>query len=145
MVVAQNRRARFDYEVLQTLEAGMQLTGQEAKSCRTGGAHLIGSYVSLVKGVPTLKNANISRYKHSSPTIAYDPLRDRPLLLKKSEIAKLETLLQEKGLTVIPLEMNAGKYIKLTLGVCKGRKTVDKRHAIKRREVERQIREGRSE
>lgn len=141
-VVAQNRRAKFDYEIVETIEAGMMLTGPEVKSCRMGHVQLTGAYVSLLRGRPVLKNAKIAAYV-KAPGIEHNPLRDRPLLMKQSEIDRLHTVLAEKGLTVIPLEVRAGKYIKIALGIARGRKKYDKRERIKDREVSRQLREGR--
>ena len=142
-VVAQNRRARYDYEILDTFEAGMMLTGPEVKSCRMGHINLGGSYVSFQYGAPVLKGAGISKYPYSTSFIPHDEHRDRPLLLKKSELAKLEKATEEKGMTLIPLEVRAGKYIKIAIGVCRGKKKTDKRQAIKERETNRRLREGR--
>lgn len=142
-VVAENRRARFDYEILETVEAGIVLSGQEVKSCRAGNVHLKGAYVSFLGGAPILKKASIAPYKFALPLPSYDPLRDRPLLLKKGEAARLEAAAEEKGMTVVPLEVRAGTFIKILLGVGRGRKRVDKRQRIKERETARRIREGR--
>lgn len=142
-VIAQNRRARFDYEILETTEAGMILTGQEVKSARQGNVNLSGSYVSFLGGKPILKHAKISPYKFASNIADYDPERDRELLLKDSEKKKLQSMTDEKGVTVVPLEVRAGKFIKVLLGVGRGRKRIDKRQRIKEREVGRRLREGR--
>ena len=142
-LVAQNRRARYDYEILETVEAGIILTGPEVKSCRKGHINLAGSYVSFLGGRPVLKGAGISKYAFSGPDIAHDEHRDRQLLLKKTELGKLQRAMEEKGMTLIPLEVRAGKYIKLLIGVCRGKKKADKRQAIKEREVGRRLREGR--
>jgi SsrA-binding protein len=140
--VAQNRRARFDYEISDTLEAGIVLTGQEVKSCRLGHADLRGSYVSFTNGKPILKSAKIMKYAFASQLEGYDPGHDRPLLLKKSELEKLASLAAEKGSTIIPMEIRVGKYIKVLLGVAKGRKTADKRARIKEREMEKRLKKG---
>ena len=142
-VVAQNRRARYDYEITETVEAGMMLTGPETKSCRQGHISLAGAYVSFLGGKPMLKGASISKYAYSSATVAHDEKRDRELLLKKTECAKLQRSTEEKGMTMIPLEVRAGKYIKITIGVARGKKKMDKRQAIKERETGRRLREGR--
>ncbi|MDD4319070.1 MAG: SsrA-binding protein SmpB [Candidatus Peribacteraceae bacterium] len=142
-VVAQNRRARFDYEILETVEAGVVLSGQEAKSCRAGHVNLAGSYVSFTAGKPVLKKAKIAPYAFAGPLPDYDPEQDRPLLLKKNESGKLQSSAAEKGVSVVPLEVRAGKFIKVLLGVGRGCKTIDKRQRIKEREVGRKIREGR--
>jgi SsrA-binding protein len=142
-IVAQNRRARFDYDITETVEAGIMLSGQEVKACRLGQISLVGSYVSFFGGKPVLKQAKISVYKYAGVLPDYDPGHDRALLLKKSELVKLEALQAEKGVALIPLEIHAGKFIKLLLGVGRGRKRFDKRQKIKEREVGRRVREGR--
>jgi SsrA-binding protein len=140
--VAQNRRARFDYEISDTLEVGIMLTGQDVKSCRAGHVDLRGSYVSFFGGKPVLKSAKIMKYQFASQLEGYEPGHDRPLLLKKAEMEKLQSLSAEKGATIIPLELRVGKYIKVVLGIAKGRKTVDKRARIKERDVERRLKKG---
>ena len=141
-VVASNRRARFDYEIIETIEAGLQLTGPEVKSCRLGHVQLTGAYVSILHGRPVLKHAKIAAYVKATG-VEQIPERDRPLLMKASEIARLQTVLAEKGLTVVPLEVRAAKFIKVVLGIGRGRKKQDKRQKIREREVGRQLREGR--
>lgn len=141
--VATNRRARFDYEVLETITAGIMLTGQEAKSCRMGHVDLSGSYVSFHAGKPMIKHLKIMPYKFASGLDGYDPAHERVLLLKKSELEKLKAMSDQKGVSIIPLEVQAGKFIKLLLGIAKGRKTLDKRRTIKERDVERRMRQGR--
>lgn len=141
-VISQNRRARFDFEIIETVEAGMQLTGQEAKSCRMGHANLSGAYVSFLSGKPILKNATISRYTYSSKIDPYDEKRDRPLLLSSHEIRKIRAKAEEKGFAVVPLEMRVGKFIKLLVGLGRGRKKIDKRQRVKEREVERKLKAG---
>jgi len=141
-VIAKNRRASFDFEILETVEAGLQLSGGEVKSCRAGDVSLAGAYVSFLKGVPILKHLKINRYRYADATIPYEPEKDRVLLLKASEAKRLETATAEKGIAVIPLELHAGKFIKILLGIARGRKTVDKRHRIKEREMGRNLKEG---
>lgn len=142
-VVADNRRARFDYAISDTLEAGVMLTGQEVKACRAGQVNLAGAYVTFLRDRPVLKKIKISPYKFASGLDDYDPERDRPLLLKKSEQRKLQSAVEEKGVTVIPLEVRAGKFIKVLIGLGRGRKKYDKRQKIKERETGRRMREGR--
>ncbi len=141
--VAQNRRAKFDYEILETVEAGIMLTGPEVKSCRMGQVSLLGSYVSFFGGKPVLKQAKISLYKYSGPMPDYDPGHDRELLLRKNQAAKLEAAQAEKGISIVPLEVQAGKFIKVLIGIGRGRKRIDKRQRIKERDVKRRVREGR--
>ncbi|MDD5623451.1 MAG: SsrA-binding protein SmpB [Candidatus Peribacteraceae bacterium] len=140
--VSENRRARFDYEILETVEAGLLLTGQEVKSCRMGHLNLSGAYVSFLSGKPVLKNFTISRYPFASKLEPYDEKRDRPLLLRAAEIRKLQAKAEEKGCSIIPLEVRAGKFVKLLLGVGHGRKKIDKRQRIREREVAQKLRKG---
>lgn len=144
-VVAQNRRARFDYEITDTVEAGLVLSGQEVKSCRLGQVNLSGSYVSFFGGKATLKQAKISPYKYAGPMPDYDPGHERMLLLKKTDLLKLEAKQNEKGVSIIPLEVRAGRFIKVLIGIGAGRKKIDKRQKIKERETSRRVREGREE
>ncbi len=141
-VVAQNRRARYDYEILDTVEAGVMLTGQEVKSCRTGNISLAGSYVSFLQGKPVLKGAKIAAYAFASGLEDYNPGRDRPLLLSKTDIRKLQSSLDEKGMTLIPLEVRAGNFIKVLLGFGKGKARHDKRQKIKEKDIGRKLRKG---
>jgi SsrA-binding protein len=141
-VVASNRKARYDYEIIDTLEAGIILTGPEVKSCRNGDVHLAGSYVTTHGGSPVLKNAKIAQYKYASNIKDYDLARDRPLLIAKTDIRKLQASLDEKGVSVIPLEIRAGRFIKILIGVGRGRKRFDKRHKIKERDIEKKLRRG---
>ena len=141
-IVAQNRRARYDYDITDTVEAGIMLTGQEVKSCRMGHVNLSGAYASFLNEKPTLKAMKISAYKFASGLESYEPGRERPLLLKKNETARLLTAAQEKGVSIIPLEVHAGKHIKVLLGIGTGRKRHDKRQKIKEREVGRKLKKG---
>ncbi len=140
--VAQNRRARFDYEITETLEAGIVLTGQEAKSCRGGHVDVRGAYVSFSGGKPIVKGMKIAKYAFASGIDGYEPGHDRPLLLKKAEAERLASLSAEKGISIIPMEVHLGRHIKVVLGVARGRKTVDKRARIKERDVERRLKKG---
>ena len=133
-VVAQNRRARFDYEIVETFEAGIQLLGWEAKACRTHLADLSGAYVSFVSGKPMLKKMTIRPYPFASGVNPDDTTRDRLLLLKAKELDKLKTASDEKGMAIVPLDVKAGKHIKVTLALGRGRKQFDKREKIKDRE-----------
>jgi SsrA-binding protein len=140
--VAKNRRARFDYEILETVEAGVVLTGQEVKSCRMGHADLSGAYISFLHDKPVLKQTKISPYPFASGIDDYQPGRDRDLLLKKSESARLQEQSEQKGIAIIPMEILAGHHIKILLGIGRGRKTIDKRQAIKDREMGKKIKKG---
>ncbi len=142
-VVAKNRRARFDYDILETIEAGIVLTGGEVKSCRAHGVNLAGAYVSFVGGKAALKQASIAPYRYARAEDAGDPKRERALLLSKSQMERLQSFAAEKGVTIIPLEVVAKKFVKVLLGVARGRKRFDKRSAIREREMGRKLREGR--
>lgn len=141
-VVAKNRRATFDYEIIDTVEAGIVLMGPEVKSCRLGQISLLGSYISFFGGKPMLKQAKISSYKYAGPMPEYDPGHDRELLLRKNQAAKLEAAQAEKGISIVPLEVRAGKFIKVLIGIGRGRKRMDKRQKIKERDIGRRMRMG---
>lgn len=139
-IYAKNKKALFDYEILEKFEAGLVLTGQEVKSIRNGGAKLSGAYVTFHKGEPVLTNANIAKYKFAGSLTDYDPEAPRKLLLKESEIKHLFGKSKEKGLTIVPISLyTAGSKIKLEIGVAKGKKQFDKRRTIKERELKREI------
>ncbi len=142
-VVAQYRRAKFDYEILESIEAGIMLMGHEVKSCRAGHISLAGSYVLLRDGRAFARKITISPYQYAANSAGHDPAHDRELLLKREEYDRLQSSVDQKGLTLIPLEVRAGKYIKVVIGLCRGKKQFDKRASIKKRDTERRIREGR--
>jgi len=136
---AKNKKARFDYEILETLEAGLVLTGQEVKSIRDGQAKLTGAFVTFHKGEPVLTNAHISKYKHAGPLDSYEPTHSRKLLLNKKEIDYLRGKSEEKGLTIVPLSLyTRGSHIKVEIGIGRGKKKYDKRRVIKERESKRE-------
>lgn len=133
-IVAKNRRARFDYDIVESFEAGIQLLGWEAKACRTHLADLSGAYVSFLGGKPVLKKMTIRPYPFASNVHPDDTTRDRTLLLHRKELDRLKTASDEKGMAIIPLEVKAGRHIKLILALGRGRKRFDKRQKIKERE-----------
>lgn len=138
-IIQKNKKATFDYEILDEFKAGLMLLGSEIKSIRKGNVNLKGSYVSIQNGRAFLKGAHISRYPFDSNT-DYDPFRDRELLLNKSELHKIENQLNNQGVTVVALAIGLdGKYAKVKIGVARGKKKHDKRETIKKREVKRQI------
>ncbi|MBI4811919.1 SsrA-binding protein SmpB [Candidatus Falkowbacteria bacterium] len=146
-VLTVNKRAKFDYEILETYEAGIVLFGHEVKSIKTGHISLKGSFVTLKSAIGNklpeayLTNAHIPLYKHAAGVKNYDPYRPRKLLLKKNEIERLIGKKQEQGLTLVPLKIYTKRsFIKLEFGIGKGRKKADKREVIKKREVEKKIR-----
>lgn len=141
-IVAKNRRANFDYQIVDTIEAGIILSGQEVKSCRLGHVNLAGAYVSFFKGTPVLKQASIAVYPFASGTESYEPNQDRQLLLSKKDIERLNASSAEKGTTLIPMEVRAGKYIKVLIGVGKGRKRIDKRQKKKDEDIKKRLKKG---
>jgi SsrA-binding protein len=137
-LVCQNRKARHDYEIQETIEAGLMLTGPEVKSLRLGRANLKDSYARPKAGEVFLHEVHISPYENS-PLHEQDPTRTRKLLLHKQEIRRLTAKIQEKGFTLVPLRIyfRDGKA-KIELALAKGRKLYDKREAIQKRDMKRE-------
>jgi len=137
---ARNKQATFNYEILETFEAGVMLHGFEVKAIRAGRASLIGAYIILRHGEAFLKGATISHYQEANTPDSYLPERERKLLLQKKEIAKLEKALNTKGLTIVPIKLyNKNRHIKLEIALVRGKKKADKREAIKARDNKRDI------
>jgi SsrA-binding protein len=139
-LLADNRKARHDYEILETLEAGVALLGTEVKAIREGRVNLRDSYAVVEKGEVWALNIHISPYSHRGYA-DHEPLRKRKLLLHKAEIRKLIGRTVEKGLTLVPLRMyfTRGK-VKMAIGLAKGKQAHDKRDTIKKREADRETR-----
>jgi SsrA-binding protein len=138
-VVATNRRARFDYELLETLEAGIALTGSEVKSLRGGHASLSEAYARVDGGEVWLENMHIPPYEQGEKR-GYDPRRRRKLLLHRREIDRLTGVTAEKGLTLVPIQLYfAHGLAKLQLGVGRGKQRFEKRQAVIEREAKREI------
>ena len=141
-VIAINKQALYDYEILESYEAGLVLTGQEVKSVRNGHINLKGSFAAFKDTELFLLNTHISPYAFAKPDPGYDPRRSRKILLKKKEIGRLKGKLQVKGLTLLPLKVYTTKTrLKIVLGLGRGKKQFEKREIIKKRDVERQLRE----
>jgi len=139
-IISANRKALHDYEILETYESGIVLIGSEVKSLREGRVALKDGFARIEGEEAYLYNVHISPYEKSS-TKDYDPKRERKLLLHKHEIKRLMGRVQQRGLTLVPLEMYfKGGNAKVSLGLAKGKKVYDKREALKRREAEREIR-----
>ncbi len=137
--LATNKRARYDYEILETFEAGLKLLGHEVKAARAGLMSLKASYVTITGKGPELLNAHIGKYKSAGELKEYDTTRSRPLLLKKKEIRQLRGKIHEQGLTLVPLSVyTAHNLLKLEFGLAKGKSKFDKRQSIKEREWKRQ-------
>lgn len=138
--LAINKRASFDYELLDKYEAGLVLTGQEVKSAKLGHTSLSGSFVTIHNGEAHLTNCHISPYKFAGKLPDYNPTRSRKLLLHKNEIASLIGVIQQKGLTLVPIKLyNKENRVKLEFAIARGKKKIDKRETIKKREVQREI------
>jgi len=139
-IISTNRRALHDYEILETYESGIVLVGSEVKSLREGRVALKNGFGCIEGEEAFLYNVHISPYEKSS-TKDYDPERKRKLLLHKHEIKRLMGRVQQRGLTLVPLEMYfKDGNAKVSLGLARGKKTYDKRETLKRREAEREIR-----
>ena len=140
--LASNRKARHDYEVLETVEAGVQLAGTEVKSARAGRVQLKDAYVDFRDGQAFLVGIHISAYTHGNRE-NHEPERPRKLLLHRREIDRLFGQVQQKGLTVVPLELYLkGPWIKVELGLVRGKKLYDKRETEKRKTIEREMRQA---
>lgn len=125
--IADNRKARHDYFILETYEAGIELVGTEVKSIRQGGVNLKDAWISVENGEAYVKQMHISPYEHGN-IFNRDPLRERRLLLHKRELMKLYGQVKKEGLTLIPLSLYfKGSRVKMAVGVCRGKKLYDKR------------------
>ena len=143
MVIATNKRAHFDYEILETYEAGIELYGFEVKSIKSGRINLAGSYAIIRNKEVWLINADIPPYQPKNAPEDYDSKRTRRLLFGKKEIKTLIGKTVEKGLTLMPLKVyTKERKIKIEIGLAKSRKKADKRELIKKREAEREIKLG---
>ncbi len=140
MTVSENRKARFDYEILKTFTAGLELLGFEVKAARAGKINLRGAFVAVRGAEAYLIGADIPPYQPKNTPPEYDATRARRLLLSRDEIAELLDAESTKGLTIVPLKVyNKGRFLKLDLGIARGKKKFDKRESIKKRDVEREI------
>lgn len=141
LIISDNRKARFDYQIVETYEAGIALTGSEVKSIRNKQVQLKDSYISFVGDEAYLQNAHISEYKASSYN-NHAPERLRKLLLHRHELEKIYGALREKGLSCVPLKIYfKNGRIKLEIAVVKGKKQHDKRESIKKRDATRELKQ----
>lgn len=137
--LARNKRAFHDYDLFEKVEAGIELTGAEVKSAKAGQVSLKGAYVAVRGGETWLLGAHISSYKPAGTSKAYDPARTRRLLLKKSELRTLIGKTQS-GLTIVPLSLYTKRgLVKVEIALARGRKQFEKRDAIRKREIRREI------
>ncbi|WP_129674085.1 SsrA-binding protein SmpB [Candidatus Chloroploca sp. Khr17] len=139
-VVADNRKARHDYAIEETFEAGIVLTGTEIKSVRAGKVNLRGSYARVFRDEVFLYEAHISPYEQSGTYFNHEPTRPRKLLLHRREIRRIDGLIRQKGMTLVPLKIYfKGRRAKVELGVARGKKLYDKREDIAKRDAQRDI------
>lgn len=139
-IVQKNRKAFFNYEILDRVEAGLVLTGSEVKSIRAGQVSIQESYAKVRKGEVWVVNMEVAAYKNAGP-FNHEPKRSRKLLLKRGEINRLIGKTAERGLTLIPLSLYfKNGYAKMEIGLARGKRQYDKREAIKSRDVARDLR-----
>ena len=140
MSLAINKRANFDYEILETFDAGIELFGFEVKSVKEGKMQIGASYAIIRGGEVYLINSQITPFQPNNKLDEYDKFRNRRLLLTRKEISYLEGKIKERGLTLVPLKVyNKGGFIKVSLGLVSHKKKTDKRSTIKDREAKRDI------
>jgi len=138
-VIARNRKARHDYEILQKFEAGLVLTGTEVKSLRQGRVNLSDAYAVIRKGEIFLKNLDIPEYSHGN-RMNHEPKRPRKLLLHASEITRIAVKVTERGLALVPLSIYfKGGWAKVELALARGRRLYDKRQSMKKKEDRREM------
>ena len=141
MSVVRNKKAFFDYNILEKINCGIVLVGSEVKSIKNGNVELKGSYCYIDNGEVFIKGMNISEHKQGGKENNHEPLRDRKLLLKKKEIKNLEESLGQNGLTLIPLEVFVTKtgLIKVEIGLGRGKNSVDKKQSLKEKDLKREL------
>lgn len=138
-VLADNRTARYRYFIIETVTAGMVLTGTEVKSIRAGHVQLRDAFVRVFNDEPVLLNCHIAPYTHGN-IMNHDPLRTRKLLLRKVEIKRLVGKVEKKGLTLVPLKLFLKRgFIKVEIALAKGKEEHDKRDTIRQREADREV------
>ena len=143
---ANNPKASFDYEILETIEAGLVLEGHEGKTNKNGKGSIKGSYVKIINSEPDFIGATVSPYQPANTPADYDPQRSRKLLLSKKEISTLIGTSQAHGLTLVPLKIYDKKgRLKLLVGIARGKKKYDKRESIKKKDIARAKQRGTEE
>ena len=142
-LITKNRKARYDYEILDTLEAGIRLLGTEVKSLREGNVNLRDAFCSVDNGEMYLYNCHIAPYQQAGEHFNHNPRRDRKLLLHKREILRWEREAEDPGLTIVPLKLYFHNgYAKAQIGLARGKKQHDKRSDIKEREAKRRMQQA---
>ena len=137
---ADNRKAFFDYEILQKFTAGLELVGTEVKAIREGKMSLRGAFIAVRGGEAYLVGSDIQPYQPKNAPESYDATRGRKLLLGKAELEELAKAEGTKGLTIVPLSVyNKGRFLKIDIAIARGKKKFDKREAIKKHDIERDL------
>jgi SsrA-binding protein len=140
-LLIENRRARFEYEMFDVVEAGIVLVGTEVKSIRNGQCNISDGYIEIKGNVARLMNVHISQYKHAYKNLNHEPMRHRILLMKKSEMDKLYGKVKIKGFTLVPLNMHITRgSIKVDIALCKGKQLHDKRKDQKEKDIAKSMR-----
>lgn len=139
--VAKNKRAYFDYEILEKHIAGIQLQGSEVKSIKAGKTSIAEAYCYIHDGEIFIKGMHVSEHKEGGKHNNHQPVRDRKLLMKKKEITKLHENITKKGLTIVPIEviLSSSGFVKIEIGLAKGKHLYDKRNALKEKDIKRDI------
>lgn len=140
-ILVDNRKVHFNYEILETFEAGLKLVGHEVKSLKKGQGSIEGAYVIVRGGEAYVVNLFIPPYQEKNTPKDYEPRRNRKLLLEKSDIVKLADMEESNGLTIVPISIyNKNNLVKISIAVVRGKKRFDKRETTKKRETDRNIR-----
>ena len=143
MSIVTNRKAFYEYHVLEEFEAGIVLLGSEVKSIRLGNVTLSDSFIYLKSGEVWIKNFKVARYKQTHLSEKHEENRDKKLLLTKTQIIKISRMMEDKGITCVPLSVfSKNNKLKVKIGVVKGKKLYDKRQSIKERDIKREIQRG---
>lgn len=134
-MITENKKARFDYSVIESFEAGIVLSGSEVKSIRAGGANFAGARVLIKEDGAYLVGLNIQKYKHDTRD-AHEPARTRKLLMRRKELVAIMTKMKSSGLTLVPMKLyNKGSLVKVEVALVRGKKKFEKREILKKREV----------
>ena len=143
MSIVNNRKAYFEYHILEEFEAGIVLLGSEVKSIRLGNVTLTDSFIYLKSGEVWIKNFKVARYKQTHLSEKHEDNREKKLLLTKTQIIKISRMVEDKGITCVPLQVfSKNNKLKVKVGVVKGKKLYDKRQSIKERDIKREMQRG---
>ena len=143
MSIVTNRKALYEYHVLEEFEAGIVLLGSEVKSIRLGNVTLTDSFIYLKSGEVWIKNFKVARYKQTHLSEKHEDNREKKLLLTKTQIIKISRMMEDKGITCVPLQVfSKNNKLKVKVGVVKGKKLYDKRASIKERDIKREMQRG---